>query len=272
MATDKRILDVDRENIDDLAWLVRWGIRLTGSLLVALFAWLQINKSEVMHVIAGAAPDLLLKSGLTAYYFAWIMGSSIDLGLQQATLARDPNKGEIPWGVYFSFFGFVLTAGFLVWSTRDVYWFAIALVVFYAAHILGFIYMRSYLGPMFKTSAAHFNAEGDHYRFEKLMIVARYFFGTAMWRKLTVGSVIIFGVCAVSFSSSLRFTVASLIQLGEPSIPMETLAAIVPALGFWIFMLVTEGWQWTVRLNTRNALAVLSHLRQKYVLTPAIDG
>jgi hypothetical protein len=268
---DKRILDGDRENIDHLAWLVTWGIRLTGSLLVALFAWLQINKSQVMQAIAGTAPDLLLKGGLTAYYFAWFMGSSIDLGLQQATLARDPNKGEIPWGAYVAFFGFVLGAGFLIWASKNIHWFAVALVAFYTAHILGFLYMRSYLGTLFKASAEHFTVEEDHYRFEKLMIVARYMFGIGMWRKLTVGCVIILGVCAVSFSDKLRLMVATLIQLQEPSTSAETLAELVPALGFWTFLIVTEAWQWTARLNTRNSLAVLSHLRRKYMLIPAID-
>jgi hypothetical protein len=256
---------VARGKIKDIAWQVRWGIRIAGVLLIGLFAWLQLKPAELANWLQNTPPDSLLKIGLAAFYACWHFGSLTDLYFQESVLERDPARGAIPLTTYAVFVGFVLAAIVLVWSSASEQLFSATLCAFWTVSFAAGVYMRRFLNPKIKETMTYNYGQSDFYKLEKLVIVTRYFFATWNRARSVVGFLLTLILVAVTWSAWVRQNLA-VILAGAAKVPTQIVLALIPSLVFWIFLIVTEGWQWLMRVQTHNALSTLDKLRERYRL------
>jgi hypothetical protein len=254
------------ENVGRIARRVRWGIWLLATACVVLFAWLQIDKKQVIDLVNTAKPDLFLKILVIIYYFCWVGGASIDLNLQQSAMVRDPFEGKLPKEAYALFAAFAVCSLGLLWASSNDQRFAIALGVFWIVGTAGGFYLRYVLRKMMQESASYLRMVGDYYRLERLLIFARYQVGhwqiVRNWTALAV--VVLIHISA--FVPMTRESIANGLALAVPGLQAAAINALLTDIFILVFILVTEVWVYLKRAETLISLRVLDDLKQRYSL------
>jgi len=252
--------DTDREELGRLATFVNIGIALTGSLCVFLYGWLTLKWDDFERVLSNTSPDMALRLGLIAYFTAWVSGAPIDLALQKKVLAKDRNKGRLTLGG-FCMFASLAASGVMVVAASFTRWFSVALLVFWAVHLAALWYMKIYLKPIIAETGRWYFDRGEFSNLEKLRVLDTYQFGHWTFWKYLPCSIVCGLLVVISFSNDTREFLAWIIH---PILPLEQLDALLPAITFFLFVLLSEGSQWTTRLIAINSIRVISRLRKRY--------
>lgn len=260
--------DDDRDDLERVAWWAGRAIAVGVLLLPMFFTWLYLNRDQIFSALENASPEFILKAAVSLYFICWAFGAPIDLGLQKAALAKDPNRGRLTfWAVFFAV-ATIVAGGFLIYASFDSKWIAWALAAFWTIHSAGILYMRYFMGGMYRESAAWYFGRQDFFRLEKVLVLARYQFGKTIWFKHTAGFFLIGLLLAVSMLEPVRQQIAEVISKFDGRLTIQIVAPIIPAAVFTFFVLFVEGIQWTLRVSTIASMFVLNRLRRTYKLSP----
>jgi hypothetical protein len=205
--------------------------------------------------------DALWKAILAVYYMAWVFGTTIDVNFQEDVSMQAPNQGRLPLQAVGLLALFLVVAALLLYSQSYVQ-FVIFLSIFYVTNLIGYAYITKYFtNPMLSVSRGVYDNDKDYIGREKLFVVSHYMVGGwQVWRFL-VGALII---CAMAFIAVARSYFPQLLgHLGQLS------PDLVQVLAMLCFVLVMEGWIWTMRLRTSAQLDILDELYSKYKIHAA---
>jgi hypothetical protein len=267
MARQPRDVD-DSDQIQWIAWIFNNAIKYVSGAIMLVVTYLHFETADVVHVLASTSPEIILKVALSIFFFSWWSGSSIDLDLHKMTLAKDPNKGKISWTLGLVFGGFVVVGLLLLLTSTSEYVFAGVLVAFWIVLTKAGQRTRDYTTPMFVSTMDWYKKRAQYYQLERLVLVTRYLYGPQMKLRNKVGFAMVGLVALVTYVYPLRTMIGDLLHFLLPSIGRESVASILPASAFFCFVIVTETWQWMMRINVKSSLAALIDLRSRYALIP----
>ncbi len=239
-----------------------WGV---GVVLVFFFAWLQFSELPIVEILENTRTDLLLRVFLAIYYACWIFGTGFDLSIQQAVYVNDPHRGRMPFESYAVILSFGVIAVVLVWSSQDYRYFLPVLATFLLGNILGWAYIVRRVSGIIRNSRAYYKSQADYFGLEKLDVVTEYMLGN--WQKWRFGL-----LCAIAAIGNALVLIPALRQsfvalLGAVSgASPSSIDRILPEAIFALFVIASEGWIMTMRLQARLAMDTIDRLRPKYNL------
>jgi hypothetical protein len=260
-----------KAEIDRLALIARWSIRIIGGSLVLAFAWLQFKDLPFIPILESAQPAILLKAILTIYYSCWVFGLGFDISTQQMVYIEDPNKGRMTWNSVGSIFLLTLVAGLLFWASGNEQYFAGVLNVFVMTNIILWLLFLKRVRIIIQASKDVYLSEREYFELERVSVVESYIAGDWQWHRFIAMCTTVLTADAICFVAVFRQKLSTITQLFLPELPNAVISSLLPDASFIVFIAVAEGWIWMMRAKTRASLYVVDLLKAKYTLTPLSD-
>lgn len=242
-------------------------VSLISIVLVILFAWLQIRDVPIAVVVKNTNPDLLQRLTIILYYFCWVFGCNFDIKIQEHSYKFFP-EGKLPIGAIalIVLFGFV--AALLIWSRRNTICFAIVITLFMACNFIGWRYIVKTVRPIIEDSKREYEHGGkpDYFGLEKLRTATDYITGNWQVLRFVVMSLFIVLLDVFSFYAQTRELTAEAVHRLVPDTSETSIDELLPAGIFLLYVIIAEGWIWTMRTRAQISLDEIKKLRKKYRL------
>jgi hypothetical protein len=149
------------------------------------FTALQFRDFTVQPVITGTASEVIWRGALIAYFWCWRFGCIRDTDIQELVYASLPNKGQWPLRSYGIVGLLIGVAVVLVAAQGNIFWFSIALTLFFIADHIGWRHLVRVLAPEAKKSEQEFKLKEQFFALEKLRIVRAQIQGNWKWWRLS---------------------------------------------------------------------------------------
>jgi hypothetical protein len=256
------------ESVDHLANVGHYVVWIISTILVLLFAWVQLNGAPFIEAAKNASPEFLVTTALVIYYACWFFGATFDINAQKNAYVIDPNENRFLKETIGVGLLFLLATLALVAASTDIHYFAVALAIFVLANFFGGRFIRFRVRGAIETSRRKLLAVKNHFRAEELRLVEDYMFGVWQDRRFFLMLAFVCAIIAVSFNDQIRVGFANLLfYLGAP-IPATKIIALLPSSLILFYVLVAESWIWFKRLELAFTIRAMKRLRKKFVLRP----
>jgi hypothetical protein len=259
---------VSIRDIDKLAKTSRRFISVIGGGLALVFGWLTFRDLPIAAAIASTQPEYVRQFVLVAYYFSWVFGTSFDVSTQQAVYIRDPQRGRMPGGAFLVVLILFAVAAILLWANENDTYFAGTLTGFVVVNVVSFWILLRRVRPIISASHKAYEERGDFFGLELLRIVTDYIAGKWQWLRFVAMGLLILAADIVCFNEHARQLLGVGVQNLIPSLPAEAIAPLLTDMLLFLFVLVAEGWIWTLRVRTKTSMIVIENLNERYVLRP----
>jgi hypothetical protein len=269
---DQTGLPYGQNEVTFTARRVRKLIKYIGTILFAVFAFLQLKDFQVGSFVESISPDLLRRVTLILYYWCWIFGSTFDTDVQEIAYFTDKGRFKLSATAVALIVLFGCVAAVLFWAADGDQKFAAALALFFALNILGFAYILWFIAPIIVASRNRYVQGKNFFSMAQLDIVTGYMTGAWQWYRFGLGFVLVIVIDLICFNDATRMTIAQYLSLLFQTSSADSLAERLPTLMFVAFVLLMEGWIWIQRARTSVSLALLEKLSEKYKLVPSAPG
>jgi hypothetical protein len=260
----------DRRFDDELGPLWNWALRAIGvmaTVLAALFAWVQLREIP-LPPIESVEPTYVRRIVLAIYYACWVAGSTVDANIQKEVYRRDPVQGKIPREALLAVVGLFVVAVLLLWASDSDQSVSLALVPFLIVNVVGWRVLVRRVSPIITATAQAYEQAEHYHRLEQLGVVDRYMRGRWQWLRFGVLALLVAGTNVMAFSPPVRAWVASYVGAFFPASTSNAIAGLLPVAALVLFVLVSEGWIWVLRLRNAVALRTIADLATRYSLKP----
>jgi hypothetical protein len=260
----------DFDERDDIARLnswVRWGIWAAGLAGLGALAKAFFVFDDFIKLVAQTAPEAVAKISVLFYYVCWQVGAPMDLTLHTKVLVKDSQRGELGWQLAGGFVLFFLVALGLMLASPHDYLLALALLVFWAVLTVMGELVRVRTTAMFWDSLKWYREREMFFDVEKVAVVIQYFYGPQMKLRNKVGFALI-GITCIATIPPVRTSAAYAIHNVLPLLSQDAASALIPSVCFAFVVIITEGWQYAMRLHTFAAVAELDRLKRNYQIEP----
>lgn len=236
----------------------RLYITLIASALGLYFGFLQISGIEVDVFKNDEFADTLMKITLLIYYLGWLNGTLMDLKDEEAIFILPPNKGKFTISAIVMLISLAILFFFLC-SFKSKQIFAMILDAFMILNIYSWRYLIKFISTSVQENKEFYNSDNKHFKFIYLrLMVDEYLEGNWQWWRFGVGTFILIGI------NVLVFTDISLVISADLKLKS---AELVKAIGFMIFVIVTEAWIWYMRIQRRTSIELIDSLDEDYYLS-----
>ena len=233
-------------------------ITLVASTLGLYFGFLQISGIEVDAFKNDGFADTLMKIALLIYYLAWLNGTLMDLKDEEAIFILPPNKGKFTFSAIFMIIILAILF-FLLCTYKSKQLFAVILDIFMLVNIYSWRYLIRFISNSVKENKEFYDIGNKNFKFIYLkLMVDDYLKANWQWWRFGVGVIVLIGINILVFTD-LSLMISSDLKLRS--------AELVKALGFILFILVTEGWIWYKRLQRRTSMELIDALDEDYYLS-----
>ncbi len=250
--------DVDPEGKIKGARRMRRAINLAAGIILALFAWLQFSRAEVLSAVSGVPAQVVSRIALVLYYAAWVSGPKSDLDALEIILSRPPKKFGLPdFGIVALF---ALGFGALCWANTPQK-FVIFLAVFWTIDYLG---VRLRLAKLAREGAdrALDAAGSDLAKIIRIRAVLDQVCGPWRWMRFYVGYLLILVLALLVFGNGAVSVARILNSLMSVS---DKLVIATATLGF---VLAVELWMWKHRFSRDAIMRAVEDGLVTQALTP----
>lgn len=252
-------------SIDALFGKARLLVTAVGWTFGGLFTYLQLQKYSLAEVVRSLEGQALIHIALLLYYYAWILAQPLEIQMSRIAYIADPNRGKIPTSLILVlpmliFVGIVL---FVVQeSTRYL---SIAFTVFFIFDFILWVNIARLALKFEKASAKIYEAE----KFESGLVQLRCYVRSYLngswqyYRFATLAFVLVLFDTSVHVSI-LRQYISTIAQNVVPDVSPDKVVGLIPGCLFLSYIIIGEGWVWTMRLRTRRTMLIIDDLRQRY--------
>lgn len=232
-------------------------ITIIAGILGLYYGFLQLSGVEVGPFINDEFANVLMKIALFIYYLAWLNGLLMDLKDEEAIFILPPNKGKFTASAVVMILCIAIFF-FLLCLFKSKQIFALFLDVFMIINILSWRFLINFISDSVKDNKEFYNSENKHFKFIYLrLMVDDYLKGSWQWWRFGVGVVILIGLNILVFTD-LAQVISTDLKL--------TSVELVKAIVFILFILVSEGWIWYMRLQRRISIELIDSLDEEYYL------
>jgi len=236
----------------------RLFITFFASALGLYFGFLQLSGIEIDPFKNDEFADILMKINLLIYYLGWLNGTLMDLKDEEAIFILPPNKGKFTASAIGTLIILAILF-FLLCSFRSNYVFVLILDGFLIANVISWKYLINFISNSVKENKEFYSNENKNYKSIYLnLMIDVYLKGNWQWWRFGIGAFILIIINVLVFTQlaqiiSIRFNMHS--------------AELVKAIGFLIFITVTEGWIWIMRLKRRTQIELIDTLDENYYIS-----
>ena len=239
----------------------RFARRATKAVATVLglgFAWLKFRDIQIGPVLGTLSANLLFQTSLAAYYFCWIFGLNNDTREQELIYVQPPKNVIVGCVIYGILFGAAFWAMCYVDTPRT---FAVALAAFLVFNVISWrVFIMVFMQPATLKTQTEYLELGNFIGLEQLRVIyTGYLCGTWQWIRFIVGGILALGILALAFSQSVALALGQLLQASVD---------VLLSLLLFVFVLVMEGWIWTMRFGVKRELSLLQGIRERYALRP----
>ena len=236
----------------------RLYITLIASALGLYFGFLEISGIETAVFKNDEFADTLMKIALLIYYLAWLNGTLMDLKDEEAIFILPPNRGKYKFTAIVTMIT-IAVLFFTLCSFKSKQIFVLILDIFMIVNILSWQYLIEFISKSVKENKEFYLNENKYFKFIFLKIlIDDYLKGNWQWWRFGIGIIILIGI------NILVFTDLSIMISGKLNLNS---AELVKAISFFIFITISEGWIWFMRLQRRTSLELIDSLDEDYYLS-----
>lgn len=254
-----------------IARRLRMAIKVVAGMLMAGFAWLNVQNWPVSEFVRNTPASTALKVTIGLYFFSWLFGTLWEVDLFEVVYFSPPGRSKsLTKPDLASIVVLALSGGFVLYAAAiDAEGlFAIALSVFFVTNVLLWLYTVRQIVGFTQISMLTYNQQSDYCGIEQVKLMFEHARGDwQRWRFLAL-LVIVASLDVVTFVAPAREMISSLANAYFPSVPVATYYSLLPDIFLVSFLLVGEGWIWMARVSTRFNVEALSRLREGYKLRP----
>jgi hypothetical protein len=211
------------ESVEQLAEIGHYTIWITSTILVLLFAWIQLNSAPFIEAAKNVSPEFLVTTALVIYYACWLFGATFDLRAQKKVYVVDPNQNRFLKETIGIVFLFVLVSVVLVAASTDIHYFSLALALFVSMNFVGGRFIRFRVRSAIESSRRKLTRAKNYFRAEELCLVEDFMFGLWQDRRFYLMLVFVGAIIAVSFSEQVRTGFANLLVFMGTPLPASTI-------------------------------------------------
>lgn len=232
-------------------------ISLIAGVLGIYYGYLQLSGLEVEPLITDSFADALIKIALFLYYLAWVYGLLMDLKDEEAIFILPPNKGKYTISAYFSVLAIAIVFFSLCYFKSNQI-FTLILDAFIIINIITWQYLINFISESVKDNKEFYNTKKKHFQSVYLRIfVDDYLKGIWQWWRFGVDFFILIILNLLVFSD--------LSQIISTKFNLRSVE-FVKTIGFIVFLAISEGWIWYMRLKRRTSLDLIDSLDEEYYL------
>jgi hypothetical protein len=263
-------LAIAKADVEKLANLSRTLIQGLAAALAAGFAFVVIDKTQIITILNESDPGIAYKVGLFLYYTSWVFGAKFDVDIEERVYVRDSARGILDWKTFGVLTIFTIVMLFFFWLHTRERLFGCGLLLFVLVNILGWKAVCRRIRATIEESQATYTELKDYYGLEKLRVVSEYMRGTWQGRRFIV--MIVLAILLISISNAIAYPQFANIVRGIDlqGIKGELMIRRAPALFFLIYVLAAEGWMWLQRMRVHHHVNVLDEMAADFRLEPRI--
>jgi hypothetical protein len=255
----------DKARFAQLSRSIFRAVAVTFGLLIA---YLQIKDIKPDALVTPSSADIVWRTALVLYYWAWVGGFNFDINIQELAYVGFPGQGRWPLQPYAVLAIFVAMAAILLTSYGSITHFSLALTGFLLVDHAAWIYMRRFLRSSIDDSRSYYTAERKFYELEILNMAESQMFGRWKFWRLTAGAIIVIAVDVFAFNQAFREALGSAVRFIFPWLSSSDSISLSYSLLFLVYVLVMELWLWLRRIRMYFRLDTLEYLNGRYHLTP----
>jgi hypothetical protein len=254
---------------DQITPIYKWAVRaiaVVGTLLGALFAWVQLR--TIPLPLENADPLYARRVILAVYYACWIAGTTFDVNVQKEVYRLDPLRGNVPLTATLAVMGLFVVGAILLWASDSDERTTLALGPFLVVNVIAWRVLLVRVRPIMERTRAAYEGSRLYHRTEQLDIIISYLTGWWQWIRFAfMGVIVLFGI-AVCFDKAARAASAQALHALVPAANEAGIANLLPVAALFLFVVFAEGWIWALRVRNVVALRTLDAVARKYSLTP----
>jgi hypothetical protein len=257
-------LDKFRE-IDALFAKARQLVTAVGYTFGGLFTYLQLQKYAFAEIVQSLHGQALIHIALILYYYAWILAQPLEVQMSRTVYIADPNRGKIPTPLILVLPILIIVGIVLFVVQENERHLSIAFTVFFIFDVTLWINIARLALKYERASAKIYEAEKFDSGLVQLRCYVRsYLNGNWQYYRFATLAFILILFDASVHVDALRQYVSMIVNNAIPDVPKEKVLDLMPGSLFLSYILVGEGWVWTMRLRTRRTLLIVDELRLQY--------
>lgn len=251
---------------------VRKSIKLLSGALAAIFVWIQFSNFPLVDIVSSSiTPILLWHGGLALYFTSWVAGSSFDVDVQEQVYASFPRRGSVPAHGFVMILLIAVGGTILFWTERHIQRFAIAISIFFVIDQLSWRYLIWLLNTNLKvvpTSEKTYKDAGRYFALEALKVVSYQIQGKWRWWRIAASVPFVILIDVFAFSNTVQSYLTNVTLSLIPHMYADDAKSVISGTLVFSIIVVTEMWQWVMRMKTLVSLDFIDEMSGKYSLIP----
>jgi hypothetical protein len=239
-----------------------------GWIFAGIFTYLQLQKYSFLTVVQSIQGQTLIHIALLLYYYAWILAQPLEVQMSRAVYISDPDRGKIPASL-FSLIPILLILGAVLFIVQEnERYLSAAFTAFFIIDVVFWLNIVRLARRYEAASARIYEKDGLDAQLAQLRCYVRsYLRGTWQYfRYATLAFILLLFNILVHVDSVRQFISAKVHNL-VPEISGEKALDLIPGALFLTYILVGEGWVWTMRFRTRRTILIIDELDTQYKIS-----
>jgi len=264
---DQHLDEVRR--IETLFGRLRMFVTGVGIGFGLLFTWLQLQRYSFISTVRLLDGQTLIHVSLIFYYYAWVFAHIIEGQMCRWVYIADPNRGKTPVALIM-IIPILVAVGLLLFIVQDnPVHLTIVFTGFFIMDVVLFVNVRK-LAPKYEAASAKiYEPEGAYARLAQLRYyVSHHVRGQWQFYRFGVMAFILALLNASVHIEVLHQFLGSEARNLVVDLSTEQSLILVPGLLFASYIVVAEGWMWSMRMRTRRALLTIDDMRTRYEFSP----
>lgn len=257
-------------DMQELFQTARLTAKILGFVVAGIFTVFQFKDLPLSPFTDSGTPQLLIRIALILYFWSWVIATPFNLHLQSTVFTQDPHHGRVPVGYYFLLPMLLAVGALLAVTSRNERYLALAfsflLIIDLPIWWQWVVWSRRVIEA---SKVTYLHQSAPHYSgVERLNLIENYISGRWQWGRYVAMVLMLIGINIFCFDSKIRLDFASTLASRLPGASPEMLERLLPALSFFLYVVVAELWIWAVRIKTMISLRLIKRLASTYKLQP----
>lgn len=259
-----------RRGIPKIVSQARIFIAAASAIVLTAFTVIQWKEIPFGEAVSAIRHDYFQTVLLSFYYGCWVFGTNVDVNAQYWVYVTDPERGKIRLSAIGAVATLTVAGALLLLLRHNERLFALCLAMFAAVDMGAWRYLVYFLRPILKASRDQLQREGDFFALAQFDCVAGYITGRWHWYRFVPLCAISIAMCLVAFSDLAKTYLALLLSWSFQGLPSDKAEALLPDFLLLLFVLVSEIWIWTLRLQMWSIIRAIDVLEERYTIKPKI--
>jgi hypothetical protein len=269
MSKFQKWLDSTR-GVDKLFGMANTTVQVATLIFVVVFTMLQIRYTPPFNLIQALDGKGVISFTLALYYYAWVLAQPIEMKMSRTVYVANLERDKIPKEMYFAIPTVVIVGAILFFVQSNEQYLAAVLTLFFVVDV-GFWKTVTNLTYRYeKKSEKLYKRERSYAGLVQLRYYVRsYLRGRWQYSRYVIRAMLLILLDVTAYFDTTRHVIAEAVHGALEQISEAKAFDLMFAVLFFIYIVIGEGWVWTMRLRARRMILLVDDLRQNYKLSIA---